>query len=821
MKIYKLSSFFIFVTLFSIQLPLAQTHNWERSNPGGGGAFSTVGASASGIIIAGSDLSGAYRSRDGGFSWDVIGVNKGLTETHVSGVGFHRIDGDILYIGTEYGIFRSSNGGNSVSRVLEGGYITDIEFGTDNLNTGYASYHPEYNSDEGVVYKSVDNGLNWSQTSTNLPSNGIRILKIVVNPDDVNIVYILTGQGRFACGEADVYRSTDGGVMWTNLTSSLPSILDFSIDSNNPNNVFITTMNADCDEGFYWIDLDGDFYKSTNGGTSWANPIANGRTGVIWIDTDNSNLIRLIEPRQAYTWIDDAGTWTSINGGNTFTHTGFVDDWDTFYNGDPFYCYGPSFNGLSKTIGEDLSNTENYFWINSQWIFITDDGGNTFENLMTYEVSPSFWQSTGFDNVNMADISISKADPDIIYLAYFDIGIWRSLDHGISWQSCNDFEASGNWDGRGGNSATVLADPDRANVVWASLSQNQNGEDPTFLLKNTNTGDKDSWENISSDLILNDILGLSLDVNSPSNNRTLYVTSAGDVYKSTNDGNNWSMVFNCNGCQFTAVDKFDENLIYAGGNTGLWRSTDSSGSWTNISHPDMPSTSATTIWDGTDYDGVFDVKIDPNNPNWVYVTVLGSEKGLYKSTNRGDNWIKILTDEFMRKVAIMPQNSDIIYATSSSAFEAGGYDPNSKGILFSSDGGENWTQQNQGMAYPFAMAIAIDNRANPDVFVGSPGTGFQWSPVDLSSVAIKDVAAFFVKMQLYPNPTKGKLHLTVSKNTKGQLIISDLVGKILHQQNIKQQHTDIHVDALTNGVYLFSFQMDDGFSITKKVVLNR
>ncbi len=795
----------LFIIVFTALSVQAQTHSWTRTNPGGGGAFSTVGASASGIIIAGSDLSGAYRSSDGGFSWDVIGAGKGLTETHVSGVGFHRTDGDILYIGTENGIFRSENGGNSVIKVQEDGYITDIEFGTSNLNTGYASYHPEYDSDEGVIYKSTDNGQNWSQVSTNLPSEGIRILKIVINPDDVNTVYILTGQGRFACGEADVYRSTNGGQLWTNLTNTLPSILDLAIDPNHSNNVFITTMNADCDEDYYWTDLDGDLYKSTNGGTSWGSPIANGRTGVIWMDADNSSIIRLIEPRQPYTWIDDAGTWTSTDGGNTFTHTGYVDEWDTFYYDDPYFCYGSSFNGITKTLGEDLSNPNKLFWVMSQNVFRTNDGGTTFENLQTTEISPGFWQSRGVDNVNMSDISISKADPNIIYLAYFDMGIWRSLDHGQSWQNCNHADYTGNWEGNGGNCATILADPDRSNVVWASLSPNQDGQTPTYLIKSTNTGQSDSWSGSNIGLPLEEIMGLSLDENSPVNNRTLFVTAAGDVYKSSNDGVNWSLTFNCNGCRFTAIDKFDSNIIYAGGENGLWRSTDGGGSWTDESHPNMASTYG--VWHPW-YDGIFDVKTDPNHPDWVYVTVLGAGKGLYKSIDKGSSWIKIITDEFMRKVAIMPQNSDIIYATSSSAYEAGGYDSNSKGILFSSDGGQTWAQQNQGMAYPFALAVEVDNTDHPDVFVGSPGTGFQWSAVDLSTVGVEDMEVS-KRVHLHPNPTRGSFQINASQLKRATIKILNPAGAILKMIHW-QAGQELDVSELSPGLYFVLIYSDEG-----------
>ena len=69
---------------------------WININPGGGGAFTTVAAGPTGTIIAGSDLSGAYRSRDRGLSWDAIGSNRGLERTHVSAVGFDPVDARII-----------------------------------------------------------------------------------------------------------------------------------------------------------------------------------------------------------------------------------------------------------------------------------------------------------------------------------------------------------------------------------------------------------------------------------------------------------------------------------------------------------------------------------------------------------------------------------------------------------------------------------------------------------------------------------------------------------------------------------------------------
>ncbi len=787
--------------LTMVQTGFGQSHQWTRTNPGGGGAFSTVGASLSGIIVAGSDLSGAYISKDGGSSWEVIGVSRGMDETHVSGLGFHRSDGNTLYIGTENGLFMSTDGGNSVSRVLSDGYITDVEFGTNVLTTGYASHHPAYDSPAGQIYQTTNNGVTWNQVSTNLPSN-LRILKLLVDPTDVNRVYLLSGNGRFACSPAEVYRSENGGVNWSHLTPGLSAVLDIALDPTDARNIYLTTMNADCAAEFYWTDLDGFIYKSIDRGLTWGSPLS-AHTGVIWPDPSNEMIIRLIDPRQPWPWIASAGTFESTNGGTSFTKSGDVNNWDTFFNGELFHSYSSSYNGICKTLGEDLSNASNYFWVNYQWVFKTVNHGTTFENIFTDEVSPGFWQSRGFDNVNMMELSINEANPDLIYLAYFDIGIWRSLDHGTSWQSCNPADYSGGWDGHGGNCATILSDPSRSNVVWASMSGNQNGQAATYLLRNTNMGAAADWS-MATGLPDHEIMGLSIDRNSTQNNRTLFVTAAGDVYRSIDDGIVWNSVFDCNGCRFTAVDQFDGDIVYAGGGSGLWRSTNGGIHWTDVSDPTMKASNGAAFWDNN-YDGVFDIETDPNHADRVYVTSLGDDKGLFRSINQGTTWTKILTDDYLRKVAIATSDSEVLYATSSSAFEAGGYHPDSRGVLFSNDGGQHWFEQNQGMAYPFAMAVAIDTKSNPSVFVGSPGTGFQKSLVPGLSTA--HIIAGQDYLEIYPNPFSDKV-IVDGNFTNFSLGIYNQTGQLVNDYTGSMSPLTIDLSSLGSGIYFISVQSD-------------
>lgn len=712
---------------------ITQSHNWVRSNPGGGGSFSTIGAGPTGTIVACSDLSGAYVSYDNGSSWSPRGAAQGLTETHISGIGFHPSDGNVFFIGTENGLFRTQDGGISFTKVLAGGYITDIDINSNGF--GYLTYQTAWNSTTPRVYKTINNGITWQLTVSN-PPNGLHLLKVITHPSDVNTVYILSGKGRFACGDAELFRSTNSGASWMNLSTNLNPILDVELDPQNPSNVFLTTMEASCSAQYYWTSVNGNFYKSTDGGDTWGNPLSN-NTGVIWPSTTNANIIRLIDPREPWPWNSKSGTYTSTDGGSSFTKTGDVVNWDTFFNNDLFYCYSSSYNGIIMTLGKDLSDNNNYFWVNYQWIFKTTDDGGTFHNIFTNTTNNQTWTSRGIDNVNMMDVDANKTNPDLIYQAYFDIGLWKSTDHGTSWYSCNPANYTGGWNGHGGNCAEVLSDPLRPNIVWATMSGNQQGQSPTYLLKNAQEGNRDQWNLSNNGLPQNLVMGLSIDNLSVTNNRTLYITANHDVYKSTDDGANWSKVFDCNGCNFTAVDHFNSSLIYAGGAGGVWKSENGGTSWDNISHADFASSGNQTFWD-YGYDGVWCIETDPNIPNKVFVTAKGTSKGLYVSIDKGLNWQKLLTDNYMRKVKVAHFNSNVIYATSSSAFEAGGYNTSSNGVWYTENNGNSWSKQNNGMAYPFAMPIGIDYKMSPSVFIGSPGTGFQSSLIPSSALSVDD-----------------------------------------------------------------------------------
>jgi len=686
--------------------PDAPPSPWTRTNPGGGGWFATIGAGPDGLILAASDLSGFYRSADRGQRWDVIGQAQGLTTTHASAIGFHPSNPDILFLGTEEGLFRSGDGGDSVHQVLDNGYITDIEISASDPQIGYAAYHSEWNVSDGSVYKSKDNGQNWTKASVDLP-DGLRILKLALDPADADTLYLLSGEGRFAAGPAVTYRSVDGGLHWSQIGDGFGDVMDLAVAPSDSTILYLAAFGEN-------EDSPGRLYRSDDRGGHWSQ-IAQ-RAGRIWLDPNQPQIIRLIEPFHQYSWDDRNGVWESMDGGARWTQVSRMTDWDAGWT-EAYWAYTSDI----RAVGDDLSAPDALLWANSQFAFITEDGGRSFRDIFTDEVSPGRWQSRGLDNVVMFDLAISEADPDDIYLGYFDIGCWHSPDWGLSWEDCNDVPSSGAWDGSGGNTTSLVTDPELAGVVWAA--QAPEWDEPGHLLWSGDSGA--TWET-GVGLPQAPLMGLALDHTSPAHKRTLFVAAEGDVYRSEDDGEHWAKVFDCDACRFTAVDRFDGDLVYAGGEGGLWRSTEggASGSWTAVGLPEMAGTVSGGIWEWG-WEGVFAITPDPHARGTVYVAAYGEGKGLYRSTDSGVHWQKLWNDDFLRDVAVSPQDPAVLIATSSSAFDAGGYDPGSNGVLRSTDGGQSWRRENEGMAWPFADPVAFDPANASHVWVGSPGTGFQ------------------------------------------------------------------------------------------------
>ena len=662
--------------------------------------------------MAGSDLSGAYRSLDRGRTWDVIGGFRGLAVAHVSAVAFDPRDAALLYLGTEQGLYRSTDGGEQFQRVLEDGYIGAIAPAPGDSMVLYAAWHARFDSGDAAIYQSRDRGRSWRVVSRGLPDS-LRVLKLMVEPRASDQLFLLSGWDRFVPqARRALYRSDDAGRTWQRLATEVGEVWDAALDPSNPGTLFLTSGH-DVPGGW-----SGEVWKSGDAGATWTHKTDH--TGALAVGGGTPAVVRVIDVRRDVA-SSKSGVWESRDGGDTWERSIAATRWQGGWQ-DLDFAYGRNLQGLPKTLGADLSDPNVIYWADAQFVFAAFDGAH-FEPLVSNAVAPGFWRGRGIDDVCVLTLAESESRPERLYAGFYDLGLWRSLDGGESWQASNDSSFTGRWAGFGGNCSAIVADPERADVVWATNGA-KNDLAHLALLRSDSAAAPGSWRKCAG-LPEGVITGLSLDRTSAAMQRTLFVTDGGQIYRSRDDGANWESVFEGGVCRITAVDRLDGQIVYAGGEGGLWRSSEGGerGSWSRIGTGDMAGT-PTKPPDGFRWPGVHAIVPDPRTSGRVYVVSFGDGHGLYRSDDRGDHWTKLRTGAFCRELAVDPADPQRLYLTSSRAYKSGGRVEDSEGVLRSADGGRNWTPWNQGLAWPFAGPILANVGGSGRVYVGSPGTGF-------------------------------------------------------------------------------------------------
>jgi photosystem II stability/assembly factor-like uncharacterized protein len=196
---------------------------------------------------------------------------------------------------------------------------------------------------------------------------------------------------------------------------------------------------------------------------------------------------------------------------------------------------------------------------------------------------------------------------------------------------------------------------------------------------------------------------LTVWVGTGENNSQRSVSYGDGLYRSDDGGKTWKNV----GLKTSehigriAIDPRDSDTVYVaaqgplwgpGGDRGLYKTTDAGKTWKKI----------LSISDNT---GVTDIVIDPQNPETLYAAAYqrrrhmwtlidgGPESAIYKSTDSGATWNKLKTGlptvELGRiGLAISPVDSNVLYATVEAADRKGG-------IFRSNDRGGSWERRNE------------------------------------------------------------------------------------------------------------------------------
>jgi photosystem II stability/assembly factor-like uncharacterized protein len=544
---------------------------------------------------------------------------------------------------------------------------------------------------------------------------GGRITALAVHPLDPNIIYLAAAAGG-------VFLSTDRGAHWSPIFDEQPSLSigALAIDPNNPDVIYAGTGEANSSGDSYAGD---GIYKSTDAGLTWHNiGLENSdHIGRIAIHPKNSGIIYVAACGQLFGTNAERGIYKTSDGGQTWERSLFLTDStaaiDVVINPEnPDTVYAAMWERIRSPYRRKVGGF-------STGIYRTFDRGANWE-LLTLGL-PQASATTG-----RIGLAIAPSDPATIYSIHADhpgnfAGIYKSTNHGDSWQRVQDGSISGLFSSFGWYFGNIKVDPNNANTIYAL------GVD---FVKSTNGGN--SWSSIRRGIHV-DQHAIEFD---PANSNRVFVGNDGGFYVSENGGGSWTKSLDLPITQFYAgtidflnpersyggtqdngtmrtltgrdddwdeiyggdgfyclVDYTDARYVYAESQFGgLGRSTDGGNTFLNA-RPNLGSGERTN-WSTP-------VAMDPNNPRVLY---YGSNR-LYRTSNRAVSWTAISPDltngsqpanlsySTLTTIAVSSLDSNLIYVGADDAH-----------VWVTKDRGQNWIDIRAGLPNRWVTRVAAD-----------------------------------------------------------------------------------------------------------------
>ena len=307
----------------------------------------------------------------------------------------------------------------------------------------------------------------------------------------------------------------------------------------------------------------------------------------------------------------------------------------------------------------------------------------------------------------IADLAVNPNYNSEFYVAAAAGGVWKTTNSGVTFKPI--------FDDQGSYSIGCLAmDPNNSNVIWVGTGENNNQRSVSFgdgLYKSCDGGD--SWKKVG--LEKSEHIGMiAID---PRNSDVVFVAAYGPVwsaggdrgiYKTMDGGTNWEKVLDVSehtGFNEIHMDPRDPDVLYAtahqrrrrqwtylggGPESGIYKSTDAGQNWIKI-NKGLPSGDK----------GRIGMDISPANPEILYAVVEAKrgQAGFFKSTNRGASWQKmsdaVTSGNYYQEVIADPVNPDRVYIMNTFT-------------LISDDGGKNFRTRGEKSKHWDNHALWID-----------------------------------------------------------------------------------------------------------------
>jgi subtilisin-like proprotein convertase family protein len=613
-------------------------------------------------------------------SWTPIGpapINSGTAPGNLSSSGrtsavfAHPTDANILYVGAASGgVWKTTNAtaANPTWTPLTDNQAVlttgDIALAPSDPNIVYVATGEPNNSGDSYygrgVLKSTDGGATWTQFNNGGVFDRHTMSRVVVHPTDPNIVFVaVQGSGvNGLSGNTGVYRSTNGGTNWTNITSasigtSTAAYTDFEIDPTNQqvgycavgsgggnalNGIYKTTnllsasptwslftgtttgtsngrtliaMAPSNSQVLYVVIVAtsggglAKFYQTTDGGANWIDrtattpnfPTPQGSYDVsIRVDPSNSDIV--------------VGAGASSSNRLLRTTNGGA-SWSTLIgggNGPHVDHHAGTFDALGRIID-------------------TNDGGVYRLNSL----SPLTWVSlngvattpnrTALQTNQFAGIAISPTNANLAIGGTQDNGTQRFNDS-VGWSTVD-----------GGDGGDLLYDPFNSNTIYRVSPVGSFGAG-AFMRRSTNGG-------LSFSSITTGIVNASSAqfyppiIADPSTPNRIFLGT--NVVNVTTNGTSWAQLGaalpSTSSIRSLGIGAASTSTIYVGSNSNnIYVTTDNGATW-NLRTP-------------LGGDSFQEIGVDPTDSNIAYVvsSTFTNATRIWRTTNAGVGWTSIQGD---------------------------------------------------------------------------------------------------------------------------------------------------------------------------------
>jgi len=392
---------------------------------------------------------GMYKSADAGKTWRHLGLRDAQ---QIAQIIVDPKDPNRLFVAAlghpygpnvERGVFRSADGGQTWQKVLykdEHTGAIDLAFDPRNPRTVYAVLwearqgpweNGAFSGPNSGLFKSTDGGDTWAQLTGGLPTfaQGLGRIGIGIAPSDPSRMYALV-ESREAGG---LYRSDDAGASWRRVNQEQRIYgrgSDFAcvrVDPKNPIVVYVANTST---------------YRSTDGGQSFT--AIKGAPGgddyhTIWINPLHPEIIALAVDQGATITVNGGATWSSWYNQPTAQFYHVITD-----NQFPYQVYGGQQESGSVAIssrGNDGAITfRDWHPVGAEeYAYIAPDP--LHPNLIYGGIVSRYNRVTGevthvaprgqYRHLRTAPLLFSEVDPHVLYLGMQKV--LKTTDGGANW----------------------------------------------------------------------------------------------------------------------------------------------------------------------------------------------------------------------------------------------------------------------------------------------------------------------------------------------------------------------------------------------------